>query len=63
MKKINSEERFLIRILALIAIGLMFVGYGHYMEKHIMQNLTIENVTESAVYIGYEGEVYYYSYN
>lgn len=63
MKKINSEERFLIRILILVTIGLMFVVYGHYMEKHIMQNLTIENVTENTVYVGYGGEVHYYSYN
>lgn len=63
MKKLNSEERFLIRILVLVAIGLMFVAYGHYMEKHIMQNLTIENVTGNAVYIGYEGDIHYYSYN
>lgn len=63
MKKLNSEERFLIHILVLVAIGLMFIVYGHYMEKHIMQNLTIENVTENAVCINYGGEVHEYLYN
>lgn len=63
MKKLNSEERFLVRVLALVIIGLMFVAYGHYMEKHIIENLTIENVTENSVTIGYDGDVYYYLYN
>ena len=38
MKKINSEEKFLIRIIIFVAIALMFVGYGKYMDKVVIKS-------------------------
>lgn len=43
MKKINSEEKFLIRIIIFVAIALMFVGYGKYVTK-VVREETIKSI-------------------
>lgn len=63
MKKLNSEERFIILLIIVTFCGLILVKYGKWMQQKTLEDLTIENVTEEAVYINYGGEVHYYSYN
>lgn len=67
MKKINSEEKFLIRIIIFVAIALMFVGYGKYMDK-VVREETIKSaelieVTDDGYIISFDGEAHSYSFD
>ena len=67
MKKINSEEKFLIRIIIFVAIALMFVGYGKYMDK-VVRKETIKSaelieVTDDGYIISFDGEAHSYSFD
>ncbi len=66
MKKINSEEKFLIRIIIFVAVALMFVGYGKYMDK-VVREETIKSaelieVTDDGYIISFDGEEHVYDY-
>lgn len=66
MKKINSEEKFLIRIIIFVAVALMFVGYGKYMDK-VVREETIKSaelieVTDDGYIISFDGEEHIYDY-
>lgn len=65
--KFNSEEKFLIKIVAIVLIGLLFVTYGHHVEKE-----TKQEVIESAHFvkdcggsylIAFGDEVHEYNWN
>lgn len=67
MKKINSEEKFLIRIIIFVAIALMFVGYGKYMDK-VVREETIKSaelieVTDDGCIISFDDEAHSYSFD
>lgn len=67
MKKINSEYKFIIRILILVAIGLMFVVYGNYLTKTV-RNETIRSAelvgtTDDGYIISFDGEAHSYSFD
>ena len=67
MKKINSEEKFLIRIIIFVAIAIMFVGYGKYVDK-VVREETIKSaelieVTDDGYIISFDGEAHSYSFD
>ena len=59
MKKINSEYKFITRIIIFVAVGLMFVGYGKYVTK-VVREETIQSVefTDDS----FDGEEHIYNY-
>ena len=67
MKKINSEYKFIIRIIIFVAIALMFVGYGKYVDK-VVREETIKSaelieVTDDGYVISFDGEAHSYSFD
>lgn len=67
MKKINSEEKFLIHIIIFVAVALMFVGYGKYMDK-VVREETIKSaelieVTDDGYIISFDDEAHSYSFD
>ncbi len=67
MKKINSEEKFLIRIIIFVAIALMFVAYGKYVNKVVreetIQSAEFVEFTDDGYIIGFDGEAHSYSFD
>lgn len=66
MKKINSEYKFIIRILIFVAVGLMFVAYGNYVDR-IVREETIQSAefvefTDGGYIISFDGEEHIYDY-
>ena len=63
MKKINSEYKFITRIIIFVAVGLMFVGYGKYVTK-VVREETIQSVefTDDGYIISFDGEEHIYNY-
>lgn len=66
MKKINSEYKFIIRIIIFVAVGLMFVAYGKYVDK-VVREETIQSAkfvesNENYYIISFDGEEHIYDY-
>lgn len=66
MKKINSEYKFIIRIIIFVTVGLMFVAYGNYLTKTV-RNETIRSAelvetTDDGYIISFDGEAHSYSF-
>ena len=66
MKKINSEYKFIIRIIIFVAVGLMFVAYGKYVNKVVreetIQSATLVEVNDDGYIISFDGEEHIYNY-
>lgn len=66
MKKhihLNSEEKFLIRIIIIVIIGLMMIGYGKFVRNQTIQSAELTGVTDSGYSISFNGEEHYYSFS
>ena len=61
--KFNKEERFIIRILIIVLIGLMIRSYGLYVQKRTIQSAELTGVTETGYTISFAGEEHYYSFS
>lgn len=61
--KFNKEERFIIRILIIVLIGLMIRSYGLYIQKQTIQSAELTGVTETGYTISFAGEEHYYSFS
>lgn len=63
----NSEKKFIIRILILVVVGLMFVAYGKYMTKVVredtIKSAELVEVTDDGYLISFDGEVHSYSFD
>ena len=62
----KSEKKFVIRMLILVAVGLMFVAYGKYVTKTVREN-TIKSAAlvesnEDYYTISFDGEEHIYDY-
>ena len=62
----KSEKKFIIRMVILVAIGLMFFGYGKYVTKTVRED-TIKSATlvvtnEDNYVISFDGEEHVYNY-
>ena len=61
--KFNKEERFIIRILIIVLIGLMIRFYGLHVQKQTIQSAELTGVTETGYTISFNGEEHYYSFS
>ena len=61
--KFNKEERFIIRIIIIVIIGLMVIGYGKFVRNQTIRAATLTAVTENGYSISFEGEEHYYSFS
>ena len=62
----KSEKKFVIRMLILVAVGLMFVAYGKYVTKTVRED-TIKSAVlvesnEDYYTISFDGEEHIYDY-
>lgn len=62
----KSEKKFIIRMVILVAIGLMFFGYGKYITKTVRED-TIKSAAlvvtnEDGYVISFDGEEHVYNY-
>ena len=61
--KFNKEERFIIRIIIIVIIGLMVIGYGKFVRNQTIQSAELIGVTETGYTISFNGEEHYYSFS
>ena len=61
--KFNKEERFIIRIIIIVIIGLMVIGYGKFVRNQTIREATLTAVTENGYTLSFEGEEHYYTFD
>ena len=61
--KFNKEERFIALTLVTVIIGLMFVAYGNFLKKQVIQSAELVGLTETGYTISFEGEEHYYTFD
>ena len=61
--KFNKEERFIIRIIIIVIIGLMVIGYGKFVRNQTIQSAELTGVTDSGYTLSFEGEEHYYTFD
>ena len=61
--KFNKEERFIALVFVTVLIGLMFVAYGNFLKKQVIQSAELTAVTENGYTISFEGEEHYYTFD
>ena len=62
----KSEMKFIKRLMVMVAVGLLFVAYGHWLTKTVRED-TIKSATlvesnESYYTISFDGEEHIYDY-
>lgn len=61
--KFNKEERFIIRIIITVIIGLMVIGYGKFVRNQTIQSAELTGVTDSGYTISFESEEHHYTFD
>ena len=61
--KFNKEERFIIRIIIIVIIGLLIRAYGLHVREQTIRAATLTGVTETGYTISFEGEEHYYTFD
>lgn len=61
--RFNKEERFIIRIIIVVIIGLMVIGYGKFVRNQTIRSAELTGVTDSGYSISFEGEEHYYTFD
>lgn len=61
--RFNKEEKFIIRIIIIVIIGLMVIGYGKFVRNQTIRSAELTGVTETGYTISFEGEEHYYSFS
>lgn len=61
--RFNKEEKFIIRIIIVVIIGLMVIGYGKFVRNQTIRSAELTGVTDSGYSISFEGEEHYYSFS
>ena len=61
--RFNKEEKFIIRIITVVIIGLMVIGYGKFVRNQTIQSAELTGVTDSGYTISFAGEEHYYSFS
>lgn len=63
----NSEYKFIIRLIIFVAVGLMFVAYGKYVDKVVreetIRSAELIEVTDDGYIISFDGEAHSYSFD
>lgn len=60
--KFNKEERFIALVFVTVLIGLMFVAYGNFLKKQVIQSAELVGLTENGYTLSFEGEEHYYTF-
>ena len=61
--KFNKEERFIALVFVTVLIGLMFVAYGNFLKKQVIQSAELVGLTENGYTLSFEGEEHYYTFD
>ena len=61
--KFNKEEKFIIRIIIIVIIGLMVIGYGKFVRNQTIRAAELTAVTENGYTLAFEGEEHYYTFD
>lgn len=61
--RFNKEEKFIIRIIIIVIIGLMIRFYGLHVQKQTIQSAELTGVTDSGYTLAFEGEEHYYTFD
>lgn len=61
--RFNKEEKFIIRIITVVIIGLMVIGYGKFVRNQTIRAAELTGVTDSGYTINFNGEEHYYSFS
>ena len=57
-----KEKRFIQKMLLLVLVGLLFVAYGRYVEKEVIESANLIEVSGNGYSIKFNGQVYKYNY-
>ena len=60
---LNSEEKFLVKILIVVLIGLIFRYYGLYIQNETIKSAELTSVTDYGYSLSFHGEEHYYSFS
>lgn len=62
----KSEMKFIKRLMVMVAIGLLFVAYGHWLTKTVreetIQSAELIEATDDGYIISFDGEEHVYDY-
>ena len=61
--KLNKEERFMVKVLIIVLIGLMIRGYGLHVRNQTILAAELTGVTDSGYSISFNGEEHYYTFD
>ena len=62
----KSEMKFIKRLMVMVAVGLLFVAYGHWLTKTVredtIKSATLVEINEDGYIINFDGEEHIYDY-
>ena len=58
-----DEMKFIKRCVLLVLVGLLFVAYGHYVEKKVVESAELVEVFETEYIISFDGNEHIYKFN
>ena len=61
--KFTKEEKFMVKVLIIVLIGLMIRSYGLFVREQTIRAATLTGVTENGYTISFEGEEHYYTFD
>lgn len=56
-----DEMKLIKRLLVLVLVGLLFVAYGHYVEKEVIKSAELVEVSEDSYIISFDGQEHIYN--
>ena len=63
----KSEMKFIKRLMVMVAIGLLFVAYGHWLTKTVredtIKSATLVESSEDCYIISFDGEEHIYDWD
>ena len=59
--RFNKEEKFIIRIIIIVIIGLLIRAYGLHVQKQTIRSAELTSVTDSGYTISFQGEEHIYT--
>lgn len=65
--RFNKEEKFLIKLLVLVAIGMLFRGYGLWLtdkvEQETIEKAVLVESNDKGYTLSFDGEEYWYTFD
>lgn len=56
-----DEKKYLKKLLALALVGLLFVAYGRYVEKSVIESAELVEVWDGGYIISFDGQEHIYN--